>query len=77
MFSPSVHGLSHVKFLAHVSVPDIGLTCATGLKSKWKVVGYSHDICATIASWPHFIRPVVVVAFKVHNWVRLMITFVF
>lgn len=38
------------------------------LKSKQKVVGYSHDIPATIAQWACFSRLVMTVTYRVHCW---------
>lgn len=39
------------------------------------MLGYSHYICPTITQWSYPAKPVVIVALRVHIWVRLMFTF--
>ena len=46
-----------------------------GLKSNQKMVGSSHNICGTIVSEGKSARLVVIIAHKVHNWVKLALTF--
>lgn len=51
------------------------MSYAADLKSKQKVPGYSQNIHATVIREAHLIRPLVIVACRVHNQVELVTTF--
>lgn len=58
------HCHCHVWFVSH----------GADFKSNKNVVGYSHDMCATVAPVGRLCRPITPVTHRVCVWVRLMIT---
>lgn len=52
----------------------MGSSCEIGLKSNQKLVGYTHDVHATISPWECHVNPIIVLL-RVHCKVILMVLF--
>lgn len=71
---PRAYNLSSLRFLASLSVPGTGPSFGVGLKSNQKVVGYSHNVCATIVPVGISCRQVTILVHRDCHRVRLVIT---
>lgn len=52
-------------------------SCEADLKLNQKMVGYSHNICATVAQVGISHQADVIVAHSIHSWTGLIITVLF
>lgn len=53
------------------------MTYGVEAKSDQKILGYSYNIIASLALEHVFGRPIIIVAYSVHIWVRLISAFLF
>lgn len=67
-FFPRAHDLFNHRFFAQIMMSSYGFHLMKR-KSNQKVVGYSHDVHATIVPVVRSSRPIIAITCQAHNWV--------